>query len=170
MPERSLNLSRLLRPYWKLLAVALGAMLVEAGADLLEPWPLKVIFDYVLGSKTMPPWLSAWWPGDVDRLTILNGAAISVIVIAVVGAISSYTEKYLSTTVGKRVGYDLRHLLYHHVQRLSLSFYEQRQTGDMVVRLTSDIDAAMSGNICRCGTYVRIREGIKRAANNKKGA
>jgi isoquinoline 1-oxidoreductase subunit alpha len=34
----------------------------------------------------------------------------------------------------------------------------------------SDIDAAMSGNICRCGTYVRIREGIKRAANSKKGA
>ena len=142
MPERSLNLSRLLRPYWKLLAIALGAMLVEAGADLLEPWPLKVIFDSVLGSKPMPPWLSAWWPGDVDRLTILNVAAVSVIVIAVVGAISSYTEKYLSTTVGKRVGYDLRHLLYHHVQRLSLSFYEHWQTGDMVVRLTSDIDAA----------------------------
>src|SRR5271154_2324400 len=38
----------------------------------------------------------------------------------------------------------------------------------------SDIDAAMSGNICRCGTYVRIREGIKRAAHgvtsDKKGA
>ena len=33
-----------------------------------------------------------------------------------------------------------------------------------------DIDAAMSGNICRCGTYVRIREGIKHAANGKKGA
>ena len=31
-----------------------------------------------------------------------------------------------------------------------------------------DIDAAMSGNICRCGTYARIREGIKRAANGKK--
>jgi isoquinoline 1-oxidoreductase subunit alpha len=37
-----------------------------------------------------------------------------------------------------------------------------------------DIDSAMSGNICRCGTYVRIREGIKRAAHgvtsDKKGA
>src|SRR5258706_268956 len=33
----------------------------------------------------------------------------------------------------------------------------------------SDIDGAMSGNICRCGTYVRIREGIKHAANSKKG-
>jgi isoquinoline 1-oxidoreductase alpha subunit len=38
----------------------------------------------------------------------------------------------------------------------------------------ADIDAAMSGNICRCGTYVRIREGIKHAAHgvtsDKKGA
>ena len=33
-----------------------------------------------------------------------------------------------------------------------------------------DIDVAMSGNICRCGTYVRIREGIKHAANAKKGS
>jgi isoquinoline 1-oxidoreductase alpha subunit len=31
----------------------------------------------------------------------------------------------------------------------------------------ADIDAAMSGNICRCGTYIRIREGIKRAAQSK---
>ena len=77
-----------------------------------------------------------------DRLAVLNFAALAVIGIAVVGAISSYTQKYLSTTVAKRVGFDLRHLLYHHVQRMSLSFYEQRQTGDMVVRLTSDIDAA----------------------------
>jgi isoquinoline 1-oxidoreductase alpha subunit len=35
----------------------------------------------------------------------------------------------------------------------------------------ADIDAAMSGNICRCGTYIRIREAIKRAAQaNGKGA
>ena len=73
---------------------------------------------------------------------LLNAAALAVIAIAVVGAVSSYAEKYLSTTVGQRVMHDLRHMLYHHVQRLSLSFYEQRQTGDMVVRLTSDIDAA----------------------------
>jgi isoquinoline 1-oxidoreductase alpha subunit len=31
----------------------------------------------------------------------------------------------------------------------------------------ADIDAAMAGNICRCGTYVRIREGIKRAARSR---
>jgi subfamily B ATP-binding cassette protein MsbA len=139
---RGLNLTRLLRPYWILLTAAFGAMLLEGGADLLEPWPLKVIFDYVLGSKRIPPWLDTWMLGGHDRLAVLNAAAVAVIAIAAVGAVSSYTEKYLSTTVAKRVGYDLRHLLYHHVQRLSLSFYEHRQTGDMVVRLTSDIEAA----------------------------
>jgi subfamily B ATP-binding cassette protein MsbA len=60
------------------------------------------------------------------------------------GRSPSYTERYLSATVGSRIGYELRHTLYHHLQRQSLSFYEQRQTGDMVVRLTSDIDAAES--------------------------
>jgi subfamily B ATP-binding cassette protein MsbA len=139
MAVRSLSLLHLLRPHGKLLAVAFVAMLAQSAADLLEPWPLKVVFDYVLGSKRMPHWLAAWMPDDA--LAVLNVAAAAVIAIAIIGAISSYTEKYLSTTVAKRVGYELRHLLYHHVQRLSLSFYEQRRTGDMVVRLTSDIDA-----------------------------
>jgi subfamily B ATP-binding cassette protein MsbA len=141
MAPRSLSLSRLLRPYWALVATAFAAMLVQAGAELLEPWPLKVIFDYVLGSKHVPLWLTAWTSGH-DRLALLDAAALAVVAIAALGAVSSFTHKYLATTVAKRVGYDLRHLLYHHVQRLSLSFYEGQQTGDMVVRLTTDIDAA----------------------------
>jgi len=121
--------------------LALAAMLVESSADLLEPWPLKVVLDSVIGSKPAPVWLGGWIGDAHGRLALLNAAAAAVVGIALLGAVSSYTEKYLSTTVGKRVGYDLRHALYHHVQRLSLSFYEYRQTGDMVVRLTADIDA-----------------------------
>jgi subfamily B ATP-binding cassette protein MsbA len=135
------RLYELLRPYRKLCVLALVAMLVESAADLLEPWPLKVVLDYVIGSKPPPPWLADWMNAPRGRFTILNGATAAVLLIAMVGAVSSYTEKYLSTTIAKRVGYDLRHALYHHVQRLSLSFYEHRQTGDMVVRLTADIDA-----------------------------
>jgi ATP-binding cassette subfamily B protein len=138
--KRRVSLWRLLKPYWAYLAAAFAAMLVSAGADLLEPWPLKIIFDYVLGLKQVPGWLSPWIAGG--GLGIIDLVALSVVAIAIVGAVSSYAQKYLSTTVGKRVGYDLRRLLYHHVQRLSLSFHEQQQTGDMVVRLTSDIDAA----------------------------
>jgi len=141
MGARRLSLTPLLRPHGRLLTVAFGAMLVEGATALLEPWPLKIVFDHVLGSKEPPGWLSAWMTGGRNAIALLDVAAGAVIVIAVVGAASTYTQKYLSTTVAKRIGYDLRHMLYHHVQRLSLSFYEQRQTGDMVVRLTSDIDA-----------------------------
>jgi len=142
MARRGVNLLALLRPHAPVLVVAFGAVLLQGFADLLEPWPLKVIFDYVLGGKTRPAWLVALLPADAAPTTVLDIAAAVVVLIAIVGAIGSYTEKYLATAVAKRVGHQLRHVLYHHVQRLSLAFYGQQQTGDMVVRLTSDIDAA----------------------------
>ena len=142
MSLRRLSIVRLLRPYWRLLAIAFVAMLLEGGASLLEPWPLKVIFDHVLGTKPVSAGFAAGLVEGRDPLRVLNMAIMAVLAIAAVGAVSAYTEKYLSATVAKRVGFDLRKMLYHHVQRLSLSFYEHRQTGDMVVRLTSDIDAA----------------------------
>ena len=137
----TLDLWRLVRPYWRLLAVAFVAMVVESAMSLWEPWPLKLIFDHVIGSKPLPAWAAASPVGD-DRLTLLNAAALAVVAVSALGAAGAYTHKYLSTAVGQHVMYDLRHVLYHHVQRLSMSFFEQRRTGDMVVRLTSDIDAA----------------------------
>ncbi len=142
MATSRLKFTRLLRPYWKLLAVAFVAMLLMGAADVLEPWPLKVIFDHVLGSRPVPAWVPRAWLDRTDPLSVLNAAAVAVIAIAVVGAVSSYAEKYLSATVAKRLGHDLRHMLYHHIQRLSLSFYEHQRTADTVIRLTSDIDAA----------------------------
>jgi subfamily B ATP-binding cassette protein MsbA len=139
---RAVSLTRLLRPYWRLLFVAFLAMLVQGTADLLEPWPLKIVFDSALGSKPPPSWLWTWIGGVPGRTAILTLASLAVVVIAVGGAAGSFTETYLSTKVGKSVGYDLRRMLYHHVQRLSLAFYDRGRTGDMVVRLTSDIDAA----------------------------
>jgi len=140
MAAPRLSVSKLLRPHWPLLGVSAAAMLIQGFANLVEPWPLKVIFDYVLGSKAVPKWLVPWI-GE-RPLDVLDVAAASVVVIAAMHAVGAYAEKYFSSTVGKRVGYELRRRLYHHVQRLSLSFYERRQTGDMVVRLTSDIDSA----------------------------
>ncbi len=64
--------------------------------------------------------------------------------IAVVGALCSYTEKVLTTTVGQWVMHDMRRTLYSHVQRLSLSYHDHKQTGDLISRVTSDIDAIQS--------------------------
>jgi subfamily B ATP-binding cassette protein MsbA len=140
---RKIKITRLLRPYWKLLALAFVAIAAESATDLLEPWPLKLVFDYVFGSKRMPDWLARMLGGVVgtDKLSVLNFAAAAVLLIAAVSAVSTYAEKYLTTSVGQRVMHDLRHTVYNHIQRLSLAFFEQQKTGDLIIRMTSDIDA-----------------------------
>ena len=40
--------------------------------------------------------------------------------------------------------HDLRRMLYSHIQRLSLAYHDQKQTGDLISRVTSDIDAIQS--------------------------
>jgi subfamily B ATP-binding cassette protein MsbA len=137
-----LSLWRLVRPYWGRLLTAFLAMTAASAASLWEPWPLKVVFDNVIGRKPLPPALARWAPFGTEPLALLNAAVLALLVIAAIGAIGTYAEKYLSTAVGQAVMHDLRHMLYHHVQRLSLAFFEQQRTGDLVVRLTSDIDAA----------------------------
>src|SRR5256884_986317 len=146
MKSKKIQIAYLLRPHWKALTIAFIAVIGESFTDLLEPWPLKVVFDYVLGSKPMPEWMGGFVNSTFghDKLAILNFAAIAVITIAVIGAISSYTEDYLTTTVGQWVMHDLRRTLYHHIQRLSLAYHDQKRTGDLISRVTSDIDAIQS--------------------------
>ncbi len=71
----------------------------------------------------------------------MNFAVAAVALIAIVGAVSSYVEKYLTTSVGQWVAHDLRRTLYHHIQRLSLAEHDAARSGDLITRVTSDIDA-----------------------------
>jgi ATP-binding cassette, subfamily B, bacterial len=90
-------------------------------------------------------------PGWIERIVtslfganqyaILNFAIGTVATIAIVGALSSYAEKYLTTSVSQWVTHDLRRLLYNHIQRLSLAEYDETRTGDLISRVTSDINA-----------------------------
>src|ERR1700694_2415467 len=140
--KSKIRISYLLRPHWRRLTIAFVAVLGETITDLLEPWHLKIVFDHVLGSKRMPQWLgSLVTPLGHDKVAILEFAALSVVVIATVGAVSTFCEKYLTTSVGQWVMHDLRRTLYHHIQRLSLTYHDHKKTGDLISRVTSDIDA-----------------------------
>jgi len=138
-----LSIQRLLRPHVKGLTIGIVAVLVEGAASLAEPWPLKIVLDNVLKGKPGNGWLNGLIlsAAGTDKLAILKFAALAVLTIAVVGAITSYIEKYITTNLGQWVMHDLRRTLYSHIQRLSLGFHDQKQTGDLVSRLTSDIDA-----------------------------
>lgn len=143
MQNDKIKITYLVKPYWTSLLVAFVAVIAETAAGLLEPWPLKMVLDNVFGSKPMPGWLAGLVKASFgqQRLGILNFAAVAVIVIAAVGALSSYVENYLTVNVGQRVMHDLRRTVYHHIQRLSLSFYDKVKTGDLISRVTSDIGA-----------------------------
>jgi len=136
-------LGHLLAPHRAMLVIAFVAVLGEAGTDLLEPWPLKIVFDYVFGTKHMPAWLSGLLAATfgLDKVAILHFAVLAVIVIALLGALSAYGEKYLTTSVGQWVMHDLRRILYHHIQRLSLAYHDQKPTGDLISTVTADIES-----------------------------
>jgi len=138
----------LLRPHWKALGLGFLAVIGETIADLLQPWPLKIVFDNVLKSESLHGhgWLHHLIVhlAGTDKLSILRFATIAALAIAIFGAICSYAEKYLTTSIGQWVMHDLRLRLYAHVQRLSLAYHDKKQTGDLISRVTSDIDSVQS--------------------------
>ena len=138
-----LRVVHLLRPHWRPLALALLAVLGETLADVLEPWPIKIVVDNVVQSKRLPGrWAAVVF--DVfgqDKFAILNFALAAVLIIAIVGAVGSFFEKYLTTSVSQWVAHDLRRTLYQRIQRLSLADHTGSRTGDLISRVTSDIDS-----------------------------
>jgi subfamily B ATP-binding cassette protein MsbA len=132
----ALSIGTLVRPHWKALTLALLAVVGETLTDILDPWPIKVIVDNVLQSKPLPGFLDRTVTGIFGQgpYAVLNFAVATVALIAVVGAISAYFEKYLTTSVSQWVGHDLRRTIYHHIQRLSLADHDKARTGDMITR------------------------------------
>ena len=123
------------------LAVALaiiGAIGVVL-AELLTPWPLKIIFDHVLLAKPLPPALSplsavlGWgtWPA-----LVLMASAIAVVALA--SGAMAYLQLYSSARVGHRITWRLRGELFAHLQRLSLAFHRDNRTGELIGKVASD--------------------------------
>jgi subfamily B ATP-binding cassette protein MsbA len=135
-----------LRPHLLELIVGFFAIVGESAANLLGPWPLKVVLDEVLrghsSQTTAARWIHAF--AGADKLATLRFACFAVLLIAALDAVSSYLEKYLTTSVGQWISHDLRRMVYSHIQRLSLAFHDQERIGDLISRVTSDIDAIQS--------------------------
>ncbi len=134
---------RILRPHWKALVLALVAVVGETLGDVLEPWPITIIVDNILQGKRLPRLLDAAVLRVFGQNTsaMLEFALASVVLIAVIGAVGSYVEKYLTTSVSQWVAHDLRLLLYNRIQRLSLAEHGKSRAGDLITRVTKDIDA-----------------------------
>src|SRR2546425_7898259 len=140
------GLGRLTRRFWPyvrrerpLIMVSLLALYAEIVLRLLEPWPLKWVLDRVAGvtrhrGLSRLPFLDA-----LDPPTLLALSAVAVIVFAGLRALAAYYNTVGFALVGNRVLTAVRNELYGQLQRLSLSFHTRARTGDLIVRVTSDV-------------------------------
>ncbi|MDQ7013381.1 MAG: ABC transporter ATP-binding protein [Planctomycetota bacterium] len=127
-----------MRTRWKIIGGSSFAMFAEIALRLLEPWPLKFIFDAALhktgASTTGVPVLDRLAP-----MTVLTVCAIALVLIVAARAGAAYMRRVGFALAGNLVLTDVRADLFAHIQRLSLSFYNRRRAGDIATRLTSDI-------------------------------
>lgn len=147
LPRRKrLTIRELLKPHTTALSLGALAVIGEAAANLLQPWPLKIVLDDVLQSRhSHGSIMGVIHPlAGTDKLAIVKIACVAVLAIAALDAVCTYAEKYLSTSIAQWISYDLRRTLYAHVQRLSLAFHDNKRTGDLISRVTSDVDDIQS--------------------------
>ncbi len=131
----------LIRPYRGWLIIVFIAMLVETAMNIAAPWSLKIILDNVVGKHPLPEflkWLRDFSSGE-HTLALAGVAAIGFVVIALIGAVAGYIDNYYTESVAQYVANDLRHRLYHHLQRLALRYYDTHQVGPMLSTITADV-------------------------------
>ncbi|HTL59985.1 MAG TPA: ABC transporter ATP-binding protein [Candidatus Limnocylindrales bacterium] len=128
-----------LRQYRGLIMLSFAALLCEVLLRLLEPWPLKLVFDYVIGQRNAPRKHLSEFLAGVDPLVLLSLGALGVVVITCTRALASYWETIGFARLGNRSLAKVRTQLYRHIQYLSLSFHTGAKTGDLVVRLIGDV-------------------------------
>ena len=137
------SLIPLLRPYRVALGWATLAMVLDAALTVLRPWPLKVVIDLALSHRhSRVPLLTAWLEAARPApMSIVYGACAATLAIALSTGLLTYWYTRTLGVIGQRFVFVLRRNLFAHMQRLSLRFHDRQRTGDLITRLTSDIQA-----------------------------
>ena len=122
-------LGRLAKKYSKMIFLTTLTMLGLVGAQLLIPWIIRQLIDRL---TTQP--LNA---GTIDFITRISAIAL---IVFVARAIMQFIRSYAAHKSGWGVVSDARRLVYQHIQKLSLRFYEDKQTGQLMSRIINDTD------------------------------
>src|SRR6266496_1212477 len=134
------RLLRQARPYWLHLAVLFGIGLLASPIALLNPVPLKIVVDSVLGSRPLPAWLAAALPAAATRspTTLLAVAIGLLIAVAALAQVQGLANKFMQAYVGERLVLAFRTQLVQHAQRLSLSYHDSKGSADSLYRINQD--------------------------------
>jgi ABC-type multidrug transport system fused ATPase/permease subunit len=118
-----------LTPYWKTLLVSALFLVARAGIELIPPLFQRAIVDQVIGKA------------DLARLGLFIGLLVGVYALQ---QLINAADLFIRHALGERFILDLRVRLYAYLQRLSLSFFERTSTGELMSRVTNDVNALES--------------------------
>lgn len=117
------------KPYRPQIAGMLATILLTTGLGLLSPLIFREIIDQALPQK------------DFAQLNLL---ALGLVVIPIISGVIRIWQRKLNVAIGEGVIYDLRVSLYHHLQQMSLRFFTNTKTGELMSRLNNDVVGAQN--------------------------
>ena len=117
---------KLLRPHWKIAIGAVLCLILSTAFSLIVPYLIALVVSIGISS------------GNVGQLLLTSGA---VLVASALRGLAAYGQGYLSQAVSVEVAYDLRNIVYDHLQKLSFSFHDENETGQLMSRMTVDIES-----------------------------
>ena len=115
--------------YTGVLVITVLSMLLLVGVQLYAPWIVKTMVALVTD-----PGVSLADLGQITRLALLT------LVVYLIRTVLQFTRSYMAHVAGWGVVADVRAAVYEHLQRLSLRYYEERQTGQLMSRVVNDTD------------------------------
>jgi ATP-binding cassette subfamily B protein len=134
-----------LRPYRRTLIAVVALTVLTAVFGLAEPWPLAVILNEVLQDQQTGGIIRAVFGPDPTVWVILVTMVVARFLITAVGNAFTVLNHYLGSKMEQNMVLDLRSDLFAHVQRLSLTFHDERRTGALMSQINNQ--AAAVGNI-----------------------
>jgi ATP-binding cassette subfamily B protein/subfamily B ATP-binding cassette protein MsbA len=130
---------------WLPLLAVVGSLLLKVALDVLKPWPMVFLIDYVLRGQTMPPALTHWvegLPGAATPMTLAAWSVVGTVLVFLMSWLAGLAATYGNISLGQRMTYDLAGDLFARLQQLSLHFHARKSVGDNIRRVTSDCGCA----------------------------
>jgi ABC-type multidrug transport system fused ATPase/permease subunit len=129
-----------LGPHWVKVSFLIVLTVLGVGLGLVRPWLTKILIDQAIVARDM---------------RVLRLVALAMLATGTLGGLVGYLNGYFSQQVGHRIIRRMRNQLFEHLHGLTLHFYEENQTGQIMSRITSDTEAVQSAVVNSAQTVVR---------------
>src|ERR1022692_610409 len=128
------------RPYKRHVVVALAAIILKSGLDVLGPFLTKIAIDKYLAKS---PNSHSWIGDQLSNAPLTGIAQIGGLYVGIL--VSTFTlefiQTYLMQWTGQKVMFDLRRQIFRHLQHMHVAFFDKNPVGRLVTRVTTDVDA-----------------------------